>query len=325
MKAIVVILLSIILASVCAQQTDSYLTETVTIAPGNMSMGLFQNIPRPGGAVIITEVSFQVFNAATNTTLNIEDVYNHHIDIFALTGGKNYTYIAGIGAEGERTPISFPKCYGIYLQANAPLWMAYDFINIWGLAALADMTVYVEYNITWVPVSTSMKQLSYVLLDVTGFPNGTIYYNVPNSCPQTQGIYTKQLTFTWPYPTASAIYLLGHIHIGSSVIILQDSKGNILCKADPTYDSMNFVISMGTCEPTNTQFVKGESYTLIVEYYCKGYQQVMGLLQAWIYSEESIEFDSALQRGIFEFIKPRSHHIIPTYNFPAPSLLQNLN
>jgi len=288
-----------------------------------MSMGFFKNIPRPGGDVIITSLSFQVYNAATNTTIEIEDVYNHHLAIFAITGGNNYTFIAGIGAEGERTPIVFPKGYGIYLAGNLPLWMDYDFINIWGLAALADMTVYVGYNITWVPSSKSMKQLTYVLLDVTGFPKGNVTFDIPSSCPQTNGIYTKQLIFTWIYPTANIIYMLGHLHIGSAVVTLQDSKGNVICKADPTYDSMNFINSMGACYPSSYQFINGENYTMNVEYYCKGYQQVMGMLQTFLYAEEGTQFDPALLRAPFEYVKPRSYTEPTIRNFPAPKLLQN--
>jgi len=325
MKAIVVILLSVLIAAVYSQQTDSYVTESTTIAPGNMSMGYFQNIPRPGGDIIITGLSFQIFNAATNITVSIEDVYNHHLGLFAILGGGNYSVIAGIGAEGERTPINFPKGYGVHVPANAPIWMDYDFINIWGLASNAEMTVYVGYNITWIPTTKSIKQLTYLLLDVTGFPNGNVTYSVPNSCPQTQGIYTKQLTFTWTYPTATIVYLIGHLHIGAALVTLQDSKGELICKADPTYDSMNFINSMGTCEPAGIQFVQGDAYTMSVEYYCKGYMQAMGMLQVWISSDTITQYAHALTRGQFELVTARPYASSDSFNFPVPkNLLHNL-
>jgi len=305
-------------------QTDSYVTESTTIAPGNMSMGYFQNIPRPGGDIIITGLSFQVFNAATNISVEIEDVYNHHLGVVAILGQNNYTFIAGIGAEGERTPIVFPKGYGVHVPAKAPFWMEYDFINIWGLASNAEMTVYVGYNITWIPAPQPIKPLTYLLLDVTGFPNGNVTFNVPNSCPQSQGIYSKQLTFTWPYPTATIVYMIGHLHIGAAAVTLQDSKGNVICKADPTYDSMNFINSMGTCAPVGEQFMQGDAYTLTAEYHCQGYMKVMGMFQVWIASDTVTHYDPALQRTQNQLVTVTPYTHIEAFNFPVHhNLLHN--
>jgi len=195
----------------------------------------------------------------------------------------DYTILAGIGAEGERTPIVIPSGYGISVAADSKFYIAYDFINLWGIPAVANVSLYVVYNLTWIPVSQSVTNLVMILLDVTGFPNGTATFNIPDSCPQTNNVYTKQLTFTWPYENVDVVYLVGHLHIGSISIALTNSKSQVICKAVPSYDPFGFVDSMGTCStPSNGEFVTKSSYTITVEYGCNGYQEVMGMLIGYI-------------------------------------------
>jgi len=95
---------------------------------------------------------------------------------------------------------------------------------------------------------------------------------------KTNGIYTKQLTFTWPNATCDAIFLVGHLHIGGASSTLTDNEGNILCKTVATYDPYNYIGYLNNCTPLSTQLVKGKSYTLTIEYNCHGYHNVMGMM-----------------------------------------------
>jgi len=310
MKCFVLCCFVLLLQLVAAQQTQSYKTGVVTLIPKNMTSGYFVNVQRPAGELMITEVSFQVYDADTNMPIPIEDVYNHHVgllEVYAVGNNSfNFSMLAAIGAEGDRTPITIPKGYGIYAMANSYFYITYDFINLWGIPAVANISVYVVYNISWVPYDSSIKSLLWILIDVTGFPNGTVYFDIPDSCPQTNNIYTKQLTFTWPYPDAQIVLFIGHVHIGSVSVSLTNSKSQTICKNVPTYDPYGFVDSMGTCVlPSNGQFTTNSQYTIAAEYECNGYQQVMGMLIGYLVADGS-SIPASLRR--FPFRVPITPH-----------------
>jgi len=262
---------------VFAQQTDVYFTDDVVVPPGAMTEGTFLNLPRPPGDIFVTSLSFQVYCSLTNETIPIEDVYVHHLFLIANTS-SDYTILGGLGGQEDRNPLTVPKGFGIYLASNARIIIFYDFINTWGVAASANVTLYIGYNLTWVPNSKSIRNVLWILIDVTGFPNGNGTFKVPNSCPTTNGVYTRQLTFTWPNATSDAVFLIGHLHIGGLSSTLTDSAGAVMCKTLATYDPFNYVENLNSCVPQNMQFVKGNSYTLTIEYKCNGYQNAMGMM-----------------------------------------------
>jgi len=283
---IVIILVSLFLlaCSIAGQQTDVYFTPVINnLAPGNMTMGYFYDIAKPGEAMYVTGYSFQIYNALNNETVPVEDVYLHHIFLieFFKDGNKSANVIAGTGGQATRTPHDFPKGYGILVPVDAVLIMSYDLINTWGVAAMANISVYIGYNLTWVPASQKFKNLIWILIDVTGFPVGNTTYNVPSSCPKTNNVYTKTLTFTWPNVTSDIIYAIGHIHIGGLSSTLTDHTGAIICQSEADYNNYGYLNVVNPCTPTNSQFVKGASYTLSVNYACAGYGDVMGMMALW--------------------------------------------
>jgi len=70
-------ILSVLLGA--QEQSQSFKTSVISIPPKNMSMGYFVDVPRPTGAIMLTGIAFQMYNAETNMPYPIEDVYNHHI------------------------------------------------------------------------------------------------------------------------------------------------------------------------------------------------------------------------------------------------------
>jgi len=292
MKATIVLLLCLIaIIGVFAQQTDIYYTNDVVVPPGGMTEGALLNLARPPGAIFITGLSFNVFAALTNETIPIEDVYVHHMFLMANVS-SNYLILGGLGGQAERRPLIAPEGFGIFVPANAELFIFYDFINTWGVAAACNVTLYVGYNITWVPGSSPLRNILWILIDVTGFPNGNGTFTVPNSCPKTNGVYTRQLTFVWPNATSQLVNLIGHIHIGGLSSTLTDSSGNVICKTVATYDPYNYIDTLNNCQPKNMQIIKGNSYTLTIEYKCNGYQNAMGMMAIYYADDMSNQIDN---------------------------------
>jgi len=266
-------------SNVTAEQTDVYFSPVVSLAPGEFQVGAWNGIPKPGEDVIIVGLSYQIYSALTNETVPIEDVYLHHLFFIEFyPSSNNYSLIAGGSGVAEHKPFSMPSGYGIYLKADSLLILEYEFVNTWGVAAMANYSVYVGYNITWVPVSQKLKTLDWILIDVTGFPVGNFTYNVPDSCPQTNGVYTRQISFTWPNVTSEIAIVAGHMHVGGISVTLCDSKGNVICKSVASYNNYGYIETISPCYVLpNTLLVQGQTYTLSVAYACNGYGDVMGL------------------------------------------------
>lgn len=254
----------------------------ITLSPGGVVEGSVTGIPHPPGDIGIRAINFEVVDEA-GTPIPHEDLHLHHI-VFH-NGNRNDRACPGqterfVAAGQEKTPVGpFPDTYAYPVAAGDRLDAIYHLMDT-RMEGGGDLTVYIEYEMTWFAGASGYSPLVPYFLDVTGC-GGNSTYDVPgDGGPGSE--HVQSATLTSPI-NGTVVWIGGHLHEGGKRITLtNETTGELVCSCDAMYDEMG-ELHMSSCAPME-EMHEGDMFLLESIYdNSRPYEDVMGIVIAYIW------------------------------------------
>lgn len=149
----------------------AFRTPVMTVHAGKHNEVMFANAPRPDGDIAVHMIRARVHDAGTGRMVPITQVYNHHILIGDYHDRDPHTIrgMAAIGAEAMRFDRPLQRPFVMISPAENEWVVAAHLVNTWGLASLASIDVYVEYEVFYREIEDMNEYLPFAVdMDIYG-------------------------------------------------------------------------------------------------------------------------------------------------------------